>query len=78
MTYNELNMMSAGWGFELGGCIAMDIVNNQRCFLKGKARERAMQEKVSDYEIKQIVFWAKKLGMDWVERRIRDASEVAA
>lgn len=60
MTYNELMMASAGWGFELGS-IAMDIVNNAKWGYTKKAYKVA---KVTDYEIEQIMFWAKRRGVD--------------
>ena len=60
MTYAELNMMSAGWGFELGS-IAGDIVNNAKWGYTKRAYAKA---KVTDHEIEQLMLWARKLGVD--------------
>lgn len=75
MTYAELSMASAGWGFTLGS-IAGDIVNNAKwCYTK-KAYKTA---KVTDYEIEQIMFWANKEGIgSKVSLAISGTSEVAA
>lgn len=60
MTYNELMMASAGWGFELGS-IAMDIVNNSKWGYTKAAYKKAT---ITAYEIEQINYWAKKLGIE--------------